>query len=151
MVGGCSNLGGGIQAPIPAYLLGRGGGACLVSPTQPSYSWNFREVEPLESCALGSWEVLGRWEDVTYWGFRPWVDLLGSSTMLSLWLSMFTGVAPSENPGPHPGAAVHALGCGWHLRRHSCPSPHRATSGQMVGEEGQLEDPYFRKQPTKSA
>lgn len=29
--------------------------------------------------------------------------------------------------------------------------PHTATSGQMVGEEGELEEPYFRKLPTKPA
>lgn len=38
-----------------------------------------------------------------------------------LWLSRFMGVRTR----PHPGAA----GCGWHLRRHSCPSPTQSNRG----------------------
>lgn len=54
------------------------------------------------------------------WGHEPW--LAGSSMMLFV-AELLHRVAPSENPGPHPGAAVHALGCGWQPIRHSCLLP----------------------------
>lgn len=83
------------------------------------------------------------------WGHGYW--LAGSSMMVSLWLSMSTGVAPSKDSGPRPGTAVLALCCGWHLRRHSCPSS-TDSSLRTDGARGRAAGgATLRKLPTEPA
>lgn len=52
------------------------------------------------------------------WGYGYW--LVGFLMMVSLWLSMFTGVVLSKDLGFSLGIVVFVLCCGWYFRRYSC-------------------------------
>lgn len=64
------------------------------------------------------------------WGQEHWMTV--SSTMLFVAERVHRGGSEGDLR-PHQGVAMHALGCGWHLGGHSCPSPTRSNLGTDGG------------------